>query len=153
MTCSRPWRLTRLPMLSLLLGSTHVSAQSESITSSASSAAASSAAASSNASSTTSAPLTHTVNVAQVGFSGPPASNASFCASIANERRLGRLHIRSRCHISRSRRLHPYVFADGQALLSLLLTIHIQNSISFPQTTALFAQNTNFLAYPMKTLA
>lgn len=66
---------------------------------------------------------------------------------------LGRLHIRPRCHFSRSRGLRPYVYPNGRVILNVLLTIRVQNTISTPQTTASFAQNTSILAYPTKTLA
>jgi hypothetical protein len=145
MTGLRTWRLTRLTLLSLLLGSSLVSAQSGSTTS-----AASSGAASSTASPTSSSPITHTVNVAQVRIGHVQPEN--FGGFDTDDTQLGRLHIRSRRHISRSRGLHPYVSSKGTAMLSFLLTMHVQNTISSPQTTALFAPNTSILAYPMKIL-
>jgi hypothetical protein len=66
---------------------------------------------------------------------------------------VGWLHIRSRCYISRSRGLRRYVFCEQRVISSSMLTIPIQNSISTPQTTALFAPNMAILAYPTKTLA
>jgi hypothetical protein len=70
MICLRNWRRSRLTVLSLLLGSSLVSAQSASTTSAASSAATNSF----TASSTSSSPITHTVDVAlvRIGDLQPP---------------------------------------------------------------------------------
>lgn len=109
MACLRTWRCTRLTVLCLLLGSSFVSAQSASTTS-----AVSSAANSSTASSTSSLPITHTVNVAQVRIGDLQRGNAPCMDAPLTGAYVGWLHIRSRCHISRSRGLHPYVFLNEE---------------------------------------
>src|ERR1700733_778903 len=131
MTYSRTWRLTRLTLLSLL-GSSVVSAQSSSTTS------AFSAAASSTASSTSSLPITHTVNVAQVCLECPRACPQSSSGPLLTSLQIGRLHVCSRRHISRSRGLYRYVFAGATGVLSCLLTVvHYQNTNSTQRTIAL----------------
>src|ERR1700722_2496695 len=107
MTYSRSWRLTRLTVLSFLLGSSVVSAQSASTTTTFS------AASSSAASSTSSSPVTHTVNVALVCLERLEGAIKAPSGTATDELQIGGFHVRSRRHISRSRGLYRYVFTGA----------------------------------------
>src|SRR5271154_208305 len=70
-----------------------------------------------------------------------------------DELQIGRLHVRSRRHISRSRGLYRYVFHGRNSSFELLADCSYQNTFSTPRTIALSVPHMDFLASPMKTLA